>query len=104
MQKADPSKELTLLQNQWSRNKEWFQSKIHQLYLSLEYFLLNAQEDSISRTQNCLLLHTGKLFQELVYTTLKKHNNNVKYQVSKSLPGNPRFPAEPVLPLQLMCL
>lgn len=25
----------------------------------------------ILRTQNCLLLHTGKFFQELVYTNLK---------------------------------
>lgn len=43
----------------------------------------------ISRPQNCLLLHTGKFFQELVYTNLKKYDNNVTYQVSQSLPGNP---------------
>lgn len=43
----------------------------------------------ISRTQNCLLLHTGIFLQELVCTSLKNHDNNVTYQVSQSLPGNP---------------
>lgn len=67
-------------------------------------FPAECTRNSISRTQNCLLLHTGKFFQELVYTSLKKHDNNVKYQVSKSLPSNARFPAEPVLPLELVLL
>lgn len=67
------------------QEQRMFQLKIYQLYLSLEYFLLNSQENFISRTQNCLLLHTGKCFQELVFTSLKKHDNNVKYQVRACL-------------------
>lgn len=70
------------------------QLKIHQLYLSLEYCLLNAQEIPFQELKTAFYYILENFFQELVYTSLKKHDNNVQYHVSKSLPSTPRFPAE----------
>lgn len=79
------------------------QLKIHQLYFSLEYCLLNAQEIPFQELKTAFYYILENFFQELVYTSLKKHDSNVQYHVSKSLPSTPRFPAESVLPQEQLC-
>lgn len=89
MQRADPSNELCYRTSGAGMKNGSLKNKSTLPFTRV--FPAECTRNSISRTQNCLLLHTGKFFQELVYTSLKKHDNNVKYQVSKSLPSSPRF-------------
>lgn len=75
MQRADPSNELCY-RTSGAGMKNGLVKNTSALPFTL-VFPAECTRKFISRTQNCLLLHSGNFFQELVCTSLKKHDNNV---------------------------